>query len=61
MNNNIFQKIKTGLASALLCSLVLVSCTDNFEDMNRNPAQPTDKEILEGYYKLGAFFPQMLK
>lgn len=60
MNNNIFQKIKTGLASALLCSLVLVSCTDNFEDMNRNPAQPTDKEILEGYYKLGAFFPQML-
>lgn len=60
MNNNIFKKMKTVLASTLLCSLFLVSCTDNFEDMNRNPGQPTDDEIMEGYYKLGAFFPQML-
>lgn len=60
MNNNIFKKIKTVFASTLLCSLFLVSCTNNFEEMNRNPAEPTDDEILEGYYKLGAFFPQML-
>ncbi|MDR3059511.1 MAG: SusD/RagB family nutrient-binding outer membrane lipoprotein [Prevotella sp.] len=60
MNYNILKNIKTVLASTLLCSLFLVSCTNNFEDMNRNPAEPTDDEILEGYYKLGAFFPQML-
>jgi len=38
----------------------MASCTANFEDMNRNPGEPTDKEFLEGHYKLGAFFPQML-
>lgn len=60
MNNNISKKIKTVFASALLCSLFLASCTDGFEDMNRNPAQPTDDEIMEGHYKQGAFFPQMI-
>jgi hypothetical protein len=61
MNYNIiYIKIKTAFALLLLCSLFLVSCTNNFEDMNRNPAQPTDDELMEGNYKLGAFFPQML-
>jgi hypothetical protein len=60
MNNNILKKIKTVFASTLLCSLFLVSCTDNFEEMNRNPAQPTDEDKAEGHYNLGAFFPQML-
>lgn len=56
MNKNILN-IKTVLV-ALFCVL-LASCTDNFEDMNRNTGEPTDEELEEGYYKLGAFFPQM--
>lgn len=41
-------------------ALLVASCTDNFEDYNRDPGKPTEKEILEGHYKLGAFFPQMI-
>lgn len=42
------------------CCLYMTSCTGDFDSMNRNPGQPTDQEIMEGHYKLGAFFPQML-
>lgn len=60
MINKIFNKrLYTGLIAAGSL-LFAVSCTGDFEDFNRNPAQPTDEEIMEGYYKLGAFFPQML-
>lgn len=60
MKFNIYKRyIKAGLIASLGL-LFTVSCTNNFEDMNRDPAQPTDDEILEGNYKLGAFFPQML-
>lgn len=60
MNNNILLKlIKTGFIF-VVCGLFTMSCTNNFDDMNRNPAEPTDPEILEGHYKLGAFFPQMI-
>lgn len=42
------------------CVAVLAGCTGNFEDYNREISQPTDEEIMEGNYKLRAFFPQML-
>lgn len=57
MNKNILN-IKT-VFIVLFCA-IFASCTDNFEDMNRNTGEPTDSELEEGYYKLGAFFPQML-
>lgn len=39
--------------------LGLASCTQNFEEYNTNPDEPTD-EMLEGdNFKIGAFFPQM--
>lgn len=60
MNYNIFKRsFYTGM---IACTglLLAVSCTNNFADMNRNPAQPTDDELMQGFYKLGAFFPQML-
>lgn len=60
MNYKIFQNKIKAIVVSLLCTILLMSCTDNFEEMNRNPGQPTDEEIMEGYYKLGAFFPQMI-
>ena len=57
--NKIFQRIEKVFASTLLC-LLMVSCTNNFEDMNRNPGEPTDNEFNEGHYKQKAFFPQMI-
>ena len=60
MNNMILlNKIKK-LPAYLLCMATLAGCTDKFDEFNRNPAEPTDKEIMEGNYKLGAFFPQMI-
>lgn len=57
MNKNILNIKSLFLA---LCCIFLASCTNDFEDMNRNPGEPTDEEMQEGYYKLGAFFPQMI-
>lgn len=55
----LINKIKK-LPIYILSMATLVGCTDKFEDFNRNPAEPTDEEIMEGHYKLGAFFPQMI-
>lgn len=58
-----FNRYKKYINAGIMASLSLlfsVSCTNNFEDMNRDPSRPTDDELLEGNYKLGAFFPQML-
>lgn len=56
-----FFKNTIKYAGAVCFSMMLaISCTDNFEEYNRDPGRPTDKEIQEGKYKLGAFFPQML-
>jgi len=60
MKFNIYKRFINAGFIASLSLLLSVSCTSNFEDMNRDPARPTDEEILEGNYKLGAFFPQML-
>lgn len=57
------KKISIKINGILVCVLhvlFLISCTDKFDEYNRDPGQPTDEEIMEGYYKLGAFFPQML-
>ena len=54
----IINKIKR--LSVFVLMITLAACTGKFEEFNRNPTQPTDEEILVGYYKLGAFFPQML-
>ncbi|MDR2918683.1 MAG: SusD/RagB family nutrient-binding outer membrane lipoprotein [Tannerella sp.] len=60
MNNMILiNKIKK-LPVYILSMVALVGCTDKFEEFNRDPSKPTDQEIMEGNYKLGAFFPQML-
>lgn len=59
MNMIILNKIKK-LPVFLLSIGILASCTDKFEEYNRDPSQPTDEEIMEGNYKLGAFFPQMI-
>ncbi|WP_165023504.1 RagB/SusD family nutrient uptake outer membrane protein [Dysgonomonas sp. ZJ279] len=59
MNKNKFlYKIKATVAVAL-CATVLGACTDNFYDINKNPAEPNEEEIEVGNYKLGAFFSQM--
>ncbi|MCD8265264.1 MAG: SusD/RagB family nutrient-binding outer membrane lipoprotein [Tannerellaceae bacterium] len=60
MNNIIISNKAKRFLGYFFCSLFLLGCTSNFEDYNRNPGQPTDEEIMVGYYKLGAFFPQML-
>lgn len=48
--------------SALLFTTMLAtaSCTSNFEDWNQKEGEPNDEQIMEGNYKLWAFFPQML-
>lgn len=60
MKHTIFYNTIKWAGVACLSALLTISCTDKFEDFNRDPGRPTDKEILEGNYKLGAFFPQML-
>lgn len=60
MKRTFFQNIIKGTWAMGVFSLLAVSCTNNFEDYNRDPGRPTDSEIQEGNYKLGAFFPQML-
>lgn len=47
--------------SLIVVSLFFIlSCTSNFEAWNQAEGQPNDKEIMEGSYKLWAFFPQIL-
>lgn len=57
------RKIAFHVDSTLLLSLWLgcfvISCTGNFDEINRNPYQPTDEELKGDNYKLGAFFPQL--
>lgn len=60
MNHNIFSKKIRAIAVSALSTILFIGCTTNFEDMNRDPGTPTEEEIMQGYYKLGAFFPQML-
>lgn len=50
--------IRTLLAAfAVMCATI--SCTGNFEQINKNPYQPDDQEMEGDNFKLGAFFPQM--
>ncbi len=43
----------------LMLGLFFQSCTGNFDEINRNPYQPTDEDLQGDNYKLGAFFPQL--
>ena len=44
---------------ALVLGLFIQACTGNFDEINRNPYQPTDKDLQGDNYKLGAFLPQL--
>ena len=44
---------------ALVLGLFIQACTGNFDEINRNPYQPTDRDLQGDNYKLGAFLPQL--
>ena len=45
------------VAFVVMCGTI--SCTGDFEQINKNPYQPDDQEMEGDNFKLGAFFPQM--
>ena len=47
------------LSSILVMALVL-SCTSDFEDFNRNPGEPTEEEMKEGYFLIKSHFPTLI-
>ncbi len=47
------------LSSVLLITLIC-SCTDKFEDFNRNPGEPTLDELTEGHYLTKLQFPTLI-
>ena len=56
---NIQNSIKVILIATILSSMLLVSCTDNFETMNQNPDGVTDELQKADYILYGRYFPQM--
>lgn len=58
MKRNMLSNLAgAAMGVALMCTAA--SCTDNFENINKNPYQPDDTEMEGDNFKLGAFFPQM--
>lgn len=61
---NIFTYIRTKLSLRIVpCIFIIIftySCTDNFEDYNRDPGQPTDEEINEGNYLVKIYLPKLI-
>lgn len=55
--NNIKMMAGIALGAFLLCGTA--ACTDKFEEINKNPYQPSEEEMEGDNFKLGAFFPQM--
>ena len=55
--NKVKNIAKVVLSVMLVCGMA--SCTDNFEEINKHPYQPSDEEMEGDNFKLGAFFPQM--
>jgi hypothetical protein len=44
----------------LLIALIPGACTDNFEEMNKDPYQISDESLLQDFNQIGSFFPTML-
>jgi len=56
---NIKSSIKAVLSVTVLSSLLLVSCTDSFEGMNKNPDGISDATLAADYNLFGQPFPQI--
>lgn len=41
--------------------LINSACTDDFEELNKNPYQITDQSLTQDFNNVGAFYPPMLK
>ena len=56
------KKVFNNIVSVfLLMSMVLTSCTDQFESMNTNPVEVTPEQMKQDNLNIGAFFTQMEK
>ena len=49
-----------GVFSSVTVMVLVMSCTADFEDFNRNPGEPTEKEMKEGYYLIKSHFPTLI-
>lgn len=57
--NRTIYKLSLGLVSGIVIAAFAVSCTDNFEEYNRDEGEATEKEMMEGYYILDAFLKEL--
>jgi hypothetical protein len=60
MIQNKYFKMKLFIGAIFMClSLIMVSCTDKFEDYNTDPNRITDEDSERDYLNLGGMFPTM--